>query len=153
MLKACKAADSALAFVNAHDKTYNVRDGSDWESTLKPRLHQRLRTSKNVILFLSSNTKNSRALNEEIDYAINTLGLPIIVVYPDFSTKGDIADSNGIRQQVKTLWDKLPIFRDNMSKVATIHIPMNKALITSSLNDSDLKVQTMVVGEYYYKIN
>ena len=102
---------------------------------------------------MSSNTKYSRALKEEIDYAINTLGLPIIVVYPDFSTKEDIADSNGIRQQVKTLWDKLPIFRDNMSKVATIHIPMNKVLITSALNDSDLKVQTMVVGEYYYKIN
>lgn len=153
MLKAWKASDSAFPFVNAHDKTYNVRDGSDWESTLKPRLHQRLRTSKNVILFLSSNTKNSRALNEEIDYAINTLGLPIIVVYPDFSTKEDIADSNGLKQQVKDLWDKLPIFRDNMSKVATIHIPMNKALITSALYDSDLKVQTMVVGEYYYKIN
>lgn len=153
LLKAWKASDSTFPFVNAHDKTYNVRDDSDWETTLKPRLHKRLGASKNVILFLSSNTKNSRALKEEIDYAINTLGLPIIVVYPDFSTKEDIADSKGIRQQVKNLWDKLPVFRDNMSKVATIHIPMDKALITSALNDSDLQVQTMVVGKYYYKIN
>lgn len=153
ILKAWKAADPSFPFVNAHDKTYSVRDGSDWETTLKPRLHQRLRASKNVILFLSSNTKYSRALKEEIDYAINTLGLPIIVVYPDFSTKEDIANASGIRQQVKNLWDKLPVLRDNMGKVATIHVPMNKTLIRYALNDPDLKVQTMVAGEYYYKIN
>ena len=57
---------------------------------LKPRLHERLNASANVVLFLSSNTRYSRALREEIDYAINTKGLPIIVVYPELSTKADI---------------------------------------------------------------
>lgn len=57
---------------------------------LKPRLHERLNASANVVLFLSSNTRYSRALREEIGYAINTKGLPIIVVYPELSTKADI---------------------------------------------------------------
>lgn len=150
MLKAWKAADSTFPFVNAHDKTYSVRDGSDWETTLKPRLHQRLRASKNVILFLSSNTKYSRALKEEIDYAINTLGLPIIVVYPDFSTKEDIANASGLRQKVKNLWDKLPVLRDNMDKVPTIHIPMKKDLVRKSLGHDWFKVSTKTKPNQYY---
>lgn len=150
MLKAWKAADSTFPFVNAHDKTYSVRDGSDWETTLKPRLHQRLRASKNVILFLSSNTKYSKALKEEIDYAINTLGLPIIVVYPDFNTKEDIANASGIRQQVKNLWGKLPVLRDNIGKVPTIHIPMKKELVRKSLDYDWFKVCTKTKPNQYY---
>ncbi|MBQ0089660.1 MAG: TIR domain-containing protein [Prevotellaceae bacterium] len=152
MLKAWKAADSSFPFVNSHDKTYSVRDGSDWEKTLKPRLHQRLNASKNVILFLSSNTKYSRALKEEIDYAINTLRLQIIVVYPDYSLKTDIAGDSGIRQQIQNLWDKLPVLRDNMDKVATLHIPCAKESIKLALSDPDLMVQTMKPGTYYHKI-
>ena len=83
LLKAWKANDSSFPFNDSHDKTYNVRDDSNWEKTLKPRLHKRIDNSKNMILFLSSYTKNSRALREEIDYAINKKGLPIIVVYPE----------------------------------------------------------------------
>ena len=81
MLKAWKGLDSSFPFNNAHDTTYNVRDNSDWETTLKPRLRERLRNSKNIILFLSSNTLNSRAVREEIDYGVNILGLPVIVIY------------------------------------------------------------------------
>ena len=80
MLKAWKGSDSTFPFNNAHETTYNVRDNSDWELTLKPRLRARLRNSKNIILFLSSNTVNSRALREEIEYGINELKLPIIVI-------------------------------------------------------------------------
>lgn len=87
LLKAWKGKDSNFPFIDAHESTYSVRDNSDWETTLKPRLHTRLGNSRNIILFLSSITKDSRALHEEIDYGINTLGLPIIVVYPDFNEK------------------------------------------------------------------
>ena len=68
LLKAWKAEDSSFPFVDSHAKTYSVRDGSDWEQTLKPRLHARLNASANVVLFLSSNTRYSRALREEIDF-------------------------------------------------------------------------------------
>lgn len=127
LLRAWKGSDSDFPFIDSHDKTYNVRDGSDWEKTLKPRLHTRLENSKNIILFLSSITTYSRALNEEMDYGIKTCGLPVIVIYPDYSEKSDIVDSNGsFRKQIKDLWDNLPHFRDNRSNVAVLHIPEKK---------------------------
>lgn len=148
-LRAWKGNDSSFPFVDAHAKTYNVRDDSSWE-TLKQRLHDRLNVSKNIVLFLSENTKNSRALQEEINYGINTKGLPVIVIYPDFKTKTDIADSYGIKKQVKNLWDKLPVFKDSMTNVATLHVPDNKALITNALKDKDFMVQTMTTAKAYY---
>ena len=87
LLRVWKGDDSSFPFIDSHNKNYNVRDGSDWEKTLKPRIHDRINSSKNQILFLSSITKNSRALQEEINYGINTKILPVIVVYPEYSEK------------------------------------------------------------------
>lgn len=153
LLRAWKGADSAFPFIDSHDKNYNVRDGSDWEKTLKPRLHDRLNNSKNIILFLSSITKNSRALREEINFGIGTSGLPVIVVYPDYSEKSDIINCEGktIKQKIKNLWDNLPAFRDQMGTVPTIHVPNQKTLIKSALNDSDFMVSTKTSpGVYFY---
>lgn len=143
-LRMWKGKDASFPFVDSHDKNYNVRDGSDWEKTLKPRLHDRLSKSKNIILVLSSVTKNSQALREEIDYGINTKGLPVIVIYPEYSDKSDIINctSKTFKKQITDLWDKLPIFKNSMNKVPTIHIPNNKTLIEAALNDSDYKVAT-----------
>lgn len=154
MLRMWKGADEKFPFNDSHDKTYNVRDGSDWEITLKPRLRQRISKSKNVILFLSSITKNSKALREEINYSINVKGLPVIVIYPDYCNKSDIVDINGnFKKQIKDLWDKLPSFRDSMDSVATLHIPCNKNLITSALSDQDFMVNTMTkANRYFYKL-
>ncbi|MBR3022512.1 MAG: hypothetical protein IKH59_09145 [Bacteroidaceae bacterium] len=151
MLRAWKGMDRSFPFNDAHETTYNVRDNSSWELTLKPRLHQRLRNSKNIILFLSENTCNSKALREEIDYGINVLGLPVIVVYPDFECNSSIIDNNKFNERVKALWDKLPMFRDNKHKIPTLHVPMNKESITASLNDTDFTIQKKIEkGDYYY---
>lgn len=83
MLRMWKGNDNSFPFIDSHDKTYNVRDDSDWEKTLRPRLRLRLQNSKNIILFLSSETKNSQALAEEINFGINNQGLPVIVIYPE----------------------------------------------------------------------
>ena len=154
LLKAWKADDSKFPFIDSHNKNYNVRDGSDWEKTLKPRLHDRLNNSKNIILYLSSITKNSKALREEIDYGINTKGLPVIVIYPDFSEKSDIRDKNqNIKQKVKDLWDKLPKFRDSMDEVPTLHIPNKKSLIKAALNNTDFMVNSKAKADVYsYKV-
>lgn len=154
MLRAWKAKDSSFPFVDSHNKNYNVRDGSDWEKTLKPRLRDRLNHSKNIILFLSSETKSSNALYEEIDYGINTCELPVIIVYPEYSDKKDIINcsSNKIIKKIQDLWDKLPILRDSMNKVPTLHIPNNKVLIRSALNDADFKLNTKcATDKYFYK--
>nr|VFK12732.1 MAG: MTH538 TIR-like domain (DUF1863) [Candidatus Kentron sp. LFY] len=154
LLRAWKANDSSFPFIDSHNKNYNVRDDSDWEKTLKPRIRDRLNNSKNIILFISSITKSSRALREEIDFGINTNGLPIIVVYPEYSEKSDIIDcsSDTIKQKIKNLWDNLPIFRNSMDKVPTIHVPNKKALITKALNDPGLMVNTKDnPSQYFYK--
>jgi hypothetical protein len=154
LLKAWKAHDSSFSFIDSHNKNYNVRDGSDWEKTLKPRIHERLNNSKNIILFLSSITKNSRALREEIDFGINTLELPVIVVYPDYSEKSDIINckSETIKKQIKDLWDNLPIFRNSMDNVPTLHIPNMKSIIRIALNNKDFMVNSKCnPGVYFYK--
>lgn len=150
LLRVWKSNDSSFPFIDSHEKNYNVRDGSDWEYTLKPRLRERIRNSKNIILFLSDITKNSRALREEIDYGINNQGLPVIVVYPDFTEKSDIANSSGIRNQVRELWDLLPVFRDNMYKIPSIHVPLKKDLISSALKDEVFMVNSKGDAKKYY---
>lgn len=151
MLRAWKGADPSFPFIDSHDKTYSVRDGSDWESTLKPRLRERLRGSKNIVLYLSSNTVNSRAIREEIDYGINNQGLPVIVIYPEYDTKESLLNNGNLKQAVKDLWGKLPIFRDSMQNIPTIHVPLNKQLIEKSLRDPDLMVATKLSsGTFHY---
>ena len=80
MLRAWKGKDPSFPFVDSHNKNYNVRDTSDWETTLKPRLKERINKSKTLIFFLSANTKNSRALSEEINHAINVNELQIMII-------------------------------------------------------------------------
>lgn len=153
-LRMWKGQDSAFPFNDSHDKTYNVRDGSDWETTLKPRLRERLRNSKNIVLFLSSITTNSRALREEIDYGINDQGLPVIVVYPEYASESDLltTDNQALKQAVKNLWDKLPIFRDSMSSVPTLHVPNKKSVIEKALNNAKFMVGTKGdSGAFFYK--
>lgn len=151
LLRSWKGADSAYPFYDAHAATYNVRDGSDWEATLKPRLRERLRASKNIIFFLSSTTANSRALREEVDYGINDQGLPVIVVYPEYETKESLLINGALRQSVKNLWSKLPRFRDSMDDVPTLHVPIKKVLIKNALNDPNFKVATKgSPGAYFF---
>lgn len=154
MLRAWKALDPNFPFNDSHNKNYNVRDDSDWESTLKPRLRDRLNKSKNIILFLSSSTVNSRAIREEIDFGINTNKLPVIVVYPEYSEISDIINcpSETIKQKIKDLWDILPVFRDSMNNVPTIHLPYNKELIAAALNDPIFNASSMAEPKaYFYK--
>ena len=142
MLRAWKGKDVRFPFLDAHGTTYNVRDGSNWEYTLKPRLQERLRNSKNIILFLSKDTCSSRALREEISYGMCYLDLPVIVVYPDYTSNVWISDGNNHPSQwAQRLWDNLPVFRDNLSNHPTCHVPFNKEYITQALNDPDFTIQ------------
>lgn len=151
-LKAWKGQDASFPFIDSHEKTYSVRDGSNWEATLKPRLQERLRSSKNIILFLSSRTKNSQALREEIRYGVEVLSLPVIVIYPDYDTKESLLLNGVLKPQIQSLWNNLPILRESMSKVPTLHIPMNKDLIKRSLQNTGFTVSSPKnIDIYCYK--
>ena len=153
MLKAWKGRDTSFPFNDAHAKTYDVRDDSDWMSTLRPRLRCRLRASKNIILFLSLYTKESRALKEEIEYGACELGLPIIVVYPGLSNR-DIVWDERFTPRVRVLWDKLPVLKKAMGEVPTIHIPMEREYIEKTLLMRKFTVQNKEKGvchQYFYR--
>lgn len=122
----------------------NTASQNKAKATLKPRLRERLRSSKNIILFLSSNTANSKAIREEIDYGINDQGLPVILIYPEYDTKESLLADGLLRPTVEKLWDKLPVFRDSMKSVPTLHVPLNKGLIEKSLRDEDLMIATKI---------
>lgn len=149
-LRMWKGADSSFPFIDSHDKNYNVRDDSDWEKTLKPRLRNRLSYSKNIVLFLSDTTKSSKALREEIDYGINDQGLPIIVVYPGYDSKESLLKNGSLKQEIKDLWAKLPIFRDSMKNVPTLHIPMKKEIIKNALENKNFMLNTKRESDYYW---
>ena len=146
ILRAWKGADPSFPFIDSHEKTYNVRDGSSWEYTLKPRLHKRLQNSKNIVLFLSSQTRASRALTEEIEYGVGKLRLPVIVVYPEFEP---ILDSGKFDPRVFGLWEKLPAFKKLMDTVPTVHIAMKKEQLRSALDSTSYMVQTKAKPNRY----
>ena len=153
LLRAWKAKDSDFPFIDSHGKTYDVRDGSDWEKTLKPRIRQRLQNSKNILLFFSSVTKNSRALREEIEYGIEQQGLPVIAVYPEYKDESDIRSysSGQIRKKIRELWDKVPKFRDLRGNVPVLHVPMKKVRIKQGLKNRGFTVhKKKVPGDYSY---
>ncbi|MBU2848590.1 hypothetical protein HF925_08360 [Acidithiobacillus ferriphilus] len=151
-LRMWKGADASFPFVDSHAKTYSVRDGSDWETTLKPRLRERLRASKNLILFLSKSTLESKALVEEIDYGINNEGLPVIVVYPDFDSKASLLNGDRFSSSVTSLWSKIPIFKSSMGQVPTVHVPLLKDTISLALQNKDFMLDTKALPKaYLYK--
>lgn len=146
LLRTWKSNDWTFPFNDSHEKTYNVRDGSDWEGTLKPRLHERLRNSENIILFLSSHTKSSKALDEEMEYGIGNQGLPVIAVYTDYDP---ILSDGKFDSDVFALWDKLPSFKRHMSEVPIVHIPMKKDSLRSALECEGYMVQTKYEPKNY----
>lgn len=92
-------------------------------------------------------------MREEIDYGINAQGLPVIVVYPEYASESDLltADNQALKQAVKNLWDKLPIFRDSMSSVPTLHVPNKKSVIEKALNNAKFMVGTKGASVVFYK--
>lgn len=152
LLKAWKALDASYPFNDSHAKTYNVRDGSNWEATLKPRLRERLQCSKNIVLILSSKTIESRAVKEEIEYGIESQGLPIIVIYPEYSEKSYLVANGELRSEIKKLWDKLPAFKALKSKVPVLHVPMKKEVIRDALGRSDFTLAGKSgAGDFWFK--
>lgn len=143
-LRMWKGADPTFPFSDSHATTYDVRDGSSWETTLKPRLRQRLRNSKNVLLFLSAHTVNSRAIREEIEYGILDQELPFIVVYPDYKTRSELLIDGRLKQSVRNLWSKVPAFRDHMNLVPTLHVPLHKETVTMALRAKGFMLETKI---------
>jgi len=121
-----KAGDD-FCIVNSHDKTAAVRDSSSKE-TLRRSLRERLNSSKNMVLIIGETTnQDDDWVPFEIQYAVDTCKIPIIVTYVDIKTP--IYDCN-------PLLSKLPEAlrtRIQNKTASAIHIPFNKKVLQDSL--------------------
>lgn len=151
-LRLWSVTDDSFPFKDAHDLTYSVRDDSQWD-TLKERLHERLRKSSNIILILSKDTNNSKALHEELEYGVKTLGMPVIVAYPDVEPDEIVKESGLNTELLQSYWDRLPIIKDVMQLVPTFHVPFKKDYIASAISDPDVNVETKKeITKYFYNV-
>jgi hypothetical protein len=117
-----------FSFSDSHKKTYSVSDSSSI-TTLKNRLLERFRSSKVLFLIVTEKASVNRGLlNWEIEKAVETYNLPIIVCYPNYD-KIKYPDSH------KEKWPlKLKEYLKD-EKVKTIHIPFKKDIIFEALKD------------------
>nr|WP_245488685.1 hypothetical protein [Rhizobium ruizarguesonis] len=84
-----------------------------------------------------------------MDYGMNDQGLPVIVVYPEYDTKEGLLSNGALKPKLKELWNNLPVFRDSLGKVPTLHVPMKKELIRSALVDADFMLATKTTSQVY----
>lgn len=128
LLKAwTEKTDDEFTMINSHEKNYSVRDSSQKE-TLKNRLKDRLRNSKNMVLIISEVTKfDTDWVRFEIEYAVDSCNIPIIVAYTD-------CDYILNPSQLTYLWPAALSSRINDGKASCIHIPFKKEPIKDAIN-------------------
>lgn len=89
---------------------------------------------------MSSNTKESRALKEEIEYGVSVLGLPLIIVYPELSN-WEIGSGYDVGERAMKYWEKLPCLKKIIRSVPSVHVPLEKDRIQKALEDTDFMIQ------------
>lgn len=79
-----------FSFSDSHKKTYQVNDSSQIE-TLKARLQERMRNSKNMLIIISEDTNWNRGmLNFEIEKAVDYYNIPLIIAYAKYNKIRDV---------------------------------------------------------------
>ena len=115
-----------FTFSDLHQKTYQVSDDSKL-STLRSRLSERIKNSKNIIIILSDETKlNNKNLNWEIKKAFEC-ELPFIIVYPGYKK---VQNPNSH----KIVWPNDLKILIEAKKIKCIHIPFKKEPILDAIN-------------------
>lgn len=127
LLKAWKTrSEGDFEFVNSHDKTAAVRDTSS-RDTLRARLAERLRNSKNMLLIIGDTTRwDTDWVPFEIEYAIDTCKIPIIAAYPKF--EWILAPG-----ELRSLWPAALARRIDNGTAHVIHVPFKQAPLADAL--------------------
>ena len=116
-----------LTFSDSHKKTYQVKDSSSI-TTLKSRLLERMKNSKNMLLIISDETNWDRGLlNYEIEKAVDHYKIPIIVAYTGYKS---------ILRPIshKEKWPKSLLERVDNETAKCIHIPFKEKAILAAIS-------------------
>jgi len=117
-----------LRFSNSHEKTYQVRDSSQL-ATLKSRLLERMKESKNMLLILSDDTSWDRGLlNFEIEKAVDYYKIPLIIAYTGFDYIYNNVDT------LKDKWPKALSERIESGTANCIHIAFKEKAIMDAIS-------------------
>jgi len=127
LMKAWTAkSDDDFTMINSHDKTSAVRDSSK-RVTLRARLLERLKNSKNMVLIIGKTTKNDTDwVPFEVAQAIDTFKIPIIAAYTDYTSI--LAPS-----ELRALWPSALAQRIANQTAHVIHIPFKKAPLMDAI--------------------
>ena len=136
--------DDDFSMINSHEKTNAVRDSS-LKETLRSRLKERLRNSKHMVLIIGKTTKNDNDwVPFEIEYAIDSCNLPLIITYPDYEyilNPGLLSD----------LWPAKLKDRIEKKLVKAIHIPFKKEPLMAAMGQFDHNNMPSTSLSYYTK--
>ena len=132
-----------FSITNSHEKTYAVLDSS-LKETLHKRIQDRLRASKNMLIILTSNTRyTGSTLSYEIEQAIDTYNLPLIIAYPEYSA---ILNVNAL----SNMWPQALSKRINNPGVEAIHIAFAKDCIFDAINRFSVNGEHLKTGKDFY---
>lgn len=117
--------------INSHEKGPSIRQGS-LEDTIKKTLRERLENSNRLLLLVGNTTKDDDDfVPYEIEYAVKTCNLPVIVCYVTYR--------NRITNQLPSELRKLlpPKLKELIAStsIKTLHIPFRQRIINRALND------------------
>jgi len=122
--------DIDFSMINSHEKTSAVRDTSQ-RDTLRSRLKERLRNSKNMVLIIGPTTRNDTDwVPFEIEFAIDGCDIPIILAYTDYES---ILAPNLLSE----LWPDALKKRINNGTASCIHIPFKKNPLKDAISQFD----------------
>lgn len=129
-------------YVDSHNKTYAVKDSS-LRITLEQRIRERLSNSKNVIIILSSDTRKSGSmLTYEVEQAVDTYLLPLIVTYVDYKI---VADPS----RLSHYWPDALRMRIQNGTASAIHIPFCKEALLDAIGQFGISNKPTTSLNYY----
>lgn len=128
---------------NSHEKTAAVRDTSS-RATLFSRIQERFRYSKNMLIIISKDTRfTGSVLSYEIEQAVDTYQIPLIIAYPGYSAICDV-------DALSNLWPKTLAERIDNPGVEAIHIAFKKEPIFDAISRFYVNGENLSNGKNYY---
>jgi antiphage defense system Thoeris ThsB-like protein len=134
--------DTPFYFVSGNEKTAAIRDATR-KLALMNGLAQSLRRSKNMLIVITEATRNNRDwIWFEIEYAVDTCGIPIIAAYPNYEWI--------LRPHTKDhLWPDALSKRITAQMARVVHVPFKQQPIKNAIGQFSVENPPNGALSYY----